>query len=319
MRDRHELPQGHITRRRAIGFAATLVAGSMLGTARSAARQGTPDPPVPQRDSTTHAAALVDVDWLMANRTDPSTRVVGLMPADEFEAAHIPGSTQVDWPELELVDTSDASVANWRTETERRLKGLGIAPGDTVVAYDNDTLFAARLWWVLRYLGHADVHVLDGGLAAWQEAGEPAQAGPSPETDLALAAHGGTPNQAALAQLDEVMGWLGDSDVVIVDARTPDEYAAGHIPGAVNINYPLNAEPSSPHYWKSAGVLRAMYLEAGVTPDRLIVPYCSSGVRSAVTAFTLHHLGYERVALYTGSWQEWESVPTTPRTTGSQP
>lgn len=115
------------------------------------------------------------------------------------------------------------------------------------------------------------------------------------------------------------MDVLDDPDVVILDARTPEEYAEGHIPGAVNLNFPLNAAPDPPKFYKPADELEAMYTDIGATPDNLVIPYCASGVRSAVTSFTLHLLGYEDVALYTGSWLEWGEDPETPKTEGNEP
>ena len=97
---------------------------------------------------------------------------------------------------------------------------------------------------------------------------------------------------------------LDDPNVALVDARTPEEYAAGHIPGAVNVNFPRNAEPDEPKYWKPAAELLALYADHGVTADKQVIPYCATGVRSAVTYFTLRLLGYDDVALYTGSWDE---------------
>jgi thiosulfate/3-mercaptopyruvate sulfurtransferase len=129
----------------------------------------------------------------------------------------------------------------------------------------------------------------------------------------------GTPHEDRLAQMDEVLAAIGDDTTVLVDARTPDEYAKGHIPGAVNVNYPRNAAANPPNRYEPAERLLAMYREMGVTPDRSVIPYCSSGVRSAVTAFSLWLIGFERVALYTGSWQEWGANPDTPKTEGDQP
>ncbi len=115
------------------------------------------------------------------------------------------------------------------------------------------------------------------------------------------------------------MANLEVANAVILDVRKLEEYAEGHIPGAVNINFPLNAAPEPPKFWKPVSELRALYEEAGVTPDKLVIPYCASGVRSAVTAFSLHLIGYEQLALYTGSWLEWGENPDTPKATGEQP
>ena len=261
---------------------------------------------------------LADAGWLREHLADPRVRVVALTPADAYEAAHIPGAVQIDWPDLEVIDTSDPSIARWQGEVEAKLTRLGIAPTDTVVIYDDGTLFAARLWWALHQLGHADKRILNGGLAAWAAAGDDVEMGPSRAAPAATP-YAGTPRPEVLAQLSEVEAAQGEPTVVLVDARSADEYTAGHIPGAVNVEFTANAAPDAPRYWKPAAELRTLYAAAGVTPDKRIIPYCTTGVRSAVTYFTLGLLGYDDVALYTGSWAEWSAHPELPKTTGSAP
>jgi thiosulfate/3-mercaptopyruvate sulfurtransferase len=261
---------------------------------------------------------LVDVDWLAEYRDDPDLLVVGLMPADTFAGGSIPGSVQIDWPDLEVTDTSDASLAGWRADVEGQLTALGVTRERTVVAYDEGTLFAARLWWVLHYLGHEQVRVLNGGLPAWTAAGQEVATGEAMPMAAGVA-YVGEPRPEVLAQVPEVEAAIGDPGTVLVDARTPDEYAAGHIPGAINVNYPLNAEPDAPRSWKSAADLNRLYGEVGVMPGRRVIPYCSTGVRSAVTFFSLHLTGYDNVALFTGSWAEWSADPGRPVTTGNAP
>ncbi|MCC6314734.1 MAG: sulfurtransferase [Thermomicrobiales bacterium] len=268
-----------------------------------------------------HANWLVDANWLLDRAGDPGLRVVTFASAEEFVTGHIPGALRLDGPALALGDTSGAAIARWRGEMERLFAERGIGAGNTVVACDAGTLFATRPWWVLRVLGHDHVRVLDGGLAAWQAVGGPIAAGPAAGADSAI--EPAVPLDAfradMLAPLGEVRDVLGDPRVVIVDTRTPEEYADGHIPGAVNVSYPLNAVAAPPKTWKPAAELRAIYEAAGVTSDKRIIPYCNTGVRSSVTDFTLRLLGYEDVALYSGSWNEWNAHPELPVATGPRP
>ncbi len=269
---------------------------------------------------------LVNANTLLAADPDPALAFLALMPSDEFERAHIPGSLQIDWPRLEVIDTSDASITRWRQEMDRLFMGLGITAETHIVTYDGGSLFATRPWWVLRQVGHRETRVLNGGLAAWRAAGGEVASGPasaapaaSPPASPATAPSALAEGAATLAQLSEVRARLGDANVVLVDARTPEEYASGHIPGAVNINDPRNAQAEPPKYWRPVDELEALYEQVGVTPDKRVIPYCATGVRSSVTFFTLRLIGYPDVALYTGSWEEWRRHPELPVTTGSEP
>ena len=269
-------------------------------------------------DGYAHPEWLVDAGWLEEQRGDAAVRVVALAPMDEFERGHIPGAARIDWPELEVTETSDGSLERWREDVGYKLAALGVTPASRVVVYDGGTLWAARVWWVLDYLGHEDKRILNGGFAAWTAAGGEVETGPS-RVEPAPEPYVGTPQDHALAQVDEVAASLDDADVVRIDARTAEEYAGGHVPGAVNVNFPVNAEPEAPRVWKGAEELRALYAAVGATPDKRVIPYCTTGVRSAVTYFTLRLLGYERVALFTGSWAEWSARQELPRTTGTNP
>lgn len=304
------------TFRLGLGTAAIVATG---GASRSSYAQSTPGATPIEESDYAQPEMLVDAAWLDEHRNDSSLVLVGFMPADDFAHGHIPGSVQVDWPELEVIETSDESIGRWREETSEILASLAITRDSTVVAYDAGTLFAARLWWILHYLGHEQVHVLNGGLAAWQQAAGDVSTDTTPTADAESPEANAyeTPQAEVLAQLDEVRASLDNQDVAIIDARTPGEYADGHIPGAVNINYPRNALAETPMFWKPANELRAMYEEAGITPDKRVIPYCSTGVRSAVTFFTLRLIGYKDIGLYTGSWKEWGGHPDTPKAVGN--
>jgi len=285
-----------------------------VGTGIGAVGQGA----TPTAEGYAHPEWLAEADWLRDRLGDPALKVVALTPSEEFDRGHVPGAVPLDWPDLEVTDTSDPSLARWREAVAGKLTRLGITPADTVVIYDDGTLFAARLWWVLDYLGHRDKRILNGGLAAWREAGGEIETdgtwvGYSPSHPYRAA-----PNPDAVAQVPAVEAAIGEPDVALVDARAPEEYAAGHVPGAVNLPYTVNAAPDAPTYWKPAAELRALYEGAGVTPDKRVIPYCTTGVRSAVTAFTLGLLGYD-VALFTGSWAEWSADPARPVATGTAP
>jgi thiosulfate/3-mercaptopyruvate sulfurtransferase len=254
---------------------------------------------------------LVNASWLVTQLSDPNLRIVALVSQDEFVNAHIPGAVQVDWPAFAITDTSDASIAEWETNVTTTLESLGIAQDSNVVVYDNGTHYAPRLWWILKALGHEDVSLLDGGVSAWMHAGQPVDNGAAPTaTPAATSSFSTAPDSSLIATKADVEDALDLPDTVLVDARTPEEYAAGHIPGAVNI-------PFSENYTEDGALLgpdelTALYTEAGVTPDASVIVYCSTGVRAASDVFALNYLAYPDVRLYLGSYDEWSADPSLP-------
>jgi thiosulfate/3-mercaptopyruvate sulfurtransferase len=170
----------------------------------------------------------------------------------------------------------------------------GIGPGVFVVAYDQGRSGgAARLWWLLRHLGHEDVAVLRGGIGAWQG---PLRRG---EEDIEPLAFEPRPRAGDSIEADELERRLGEPGLVVVDARAPERYrgevepidpVAGRIPGAVNVPY------------AGEGVLPAEVLEA-----EEVVAYCGSGVTACVTLLDLAGAGRPDARLYPGSWSDWSS------------
>jgi thiosulfate/3-mercaptopyruvate sulfurtransferase len=292
-------------------FAFAMVAGLSLSPVALAQDAAT--------DGYAHPEWLADTAWLQEHLDDADLAVVALTPEEDFLAGHVPGAAQVDWPTFEIVETTDDSIASWQSEVESLLTGLGIDRDDTVVVYDGGTFISPRLWWILHQLGHEDVRVLNGGLEAWIADDGALETGES-QVEPAAEPYAGEPNEEALVQIGEAVDALEQGNATFIDARRfEDEYAVGHIPGAINVPFMANAEPEGPKYFKSADELRSMYEEAGITPDQEIIAYCATGVRSSVTYFALLQLGYDDVSVFTGSFGEWSSDPDRPVTVGEAP
>lgn len=301
-----------ITRRQVVIAGLAAGAGRMLtGDARIAA-QATPQPSAPDH--------LIEAWAVFTLLESPAFRPVALAGDAAQAEGFIPGSQLVDWRQMELMDTvDDAAVTGWADNMSALFARVGLSRDDEIVIYDDGSLFAPRPWWVMRLLGYENVQVLNGGFPAWR------QANGEESPDAASSRVASSPPVAAdrrwemLARLPEILEHLEDPEWILVDARTPEEYERGHIPGAVNVNFLRNVEEDGPPFWRSPDDLRAMYAAAGVTPDKHVVPYCETGARSAVTDFTLRWLGYPSVALYSASWQEWDAEPDTPKVQGANP
>jgi thiosulfate/3-mercaptopyruvate sulfurtransferase len=300
------------TRRRVVVGAVATGAGLTLKRVATGHAQATPQP--------TQPGHLIGAEAVLTLLESPAFRPVALAGDAAQAQGFIPGSQLTDWHEMELMDTvDDVAVTGWADNMAALFARVGLNRDDEIVIYDDGSLFAPRPWWVMRLLGYGNVQVLDGGFLAWQqENGEetPNPAAPSVASSPPVAADR---RWEMLARLPEIVEHLEDPDWVLVDARTPEEYERGHIPGAVNVNFLRNVGEDAPPFWRPADELRAMYAEAGVTPDKHVVPYCLTGARSAVTDFTLRWLGYPSVALYSASWQEWDAEPDTPKAKGANP
>jgi thiosulfate/3-mercaptopyruvate sulfurtransferase len=195
---------------------------------------------------------------------------------------------------------------------------LGIGDATQVIAYDQDAgAFASRLWWMLRYLGHDAVAVLDGGFAQWNRERRPAQAGEETRPPTTF-----TPRLREQMRLtiDEVAAHLSDSSMLLVDARSPERYEGqsdpldtvpGHIPGARNRFYRHNISDAGT--MRPANELRADYervLEGRSPTD--VVMYCGSGVTACHNLLAMEHAGLSGGKLFAGSWSEWEADPRQP-------
>jgi thiosulfate/3-mercaptopyruvate sulfurtransferase len=253
--------------------------------------------------------AIVDCRF---NLTDPAEG------QQLYYEAHIPGAVYAN---LDRHLSGPKTGKNGRhplpdiNQFKMRLGLWGIGPGVQVVAYDQDTgMFASRLWWMLRYLGHEAVAVLDGGFAKWIAEGRPTRA---KEENRAPAQFSGSPRETMRVTVNEVDRLRLDPAHLLLDARAPERYrgetepldpVAGHIPGALNYFYKNNLNPDGTFLSPDALQSRLQDALGRALPPNTVV-YCGSGVTACHNLLALEHAGLPGAKLYVGSWSEWCADP----------
>jgi len=241
---------------------------------------------------------------------------------------HLPGAVYADLNadlSAPVTATSGRHPLPSAADFEARLRAWGVNADSRVVAYDdNNGAYASRLWWMLRWLGHDDVAVLDGGLRRWLQLDLPlTDVVPSPAPGNFSA----RPRPQMTAGPTDVLAALGDPRVRLLDARAPERYrgevepidkVAGHIPGARNHPFGTSLDPQG--RFLAPPVLRAgLAASLDGTPPEATIVYCGSGVTACHVLLALEHAGLPGARLYPGSWSEWSSDASRPLATGAAP
>ncbi|MEI7556599.1 sulfurtransferase [Candidatus Chlorohelix sp.] len=274
---------------------------------------------------------LVNAGWLSARLNDPSLRIIDMRgyvlavtaedgtqearytgAREEYEASHIPGAVYLDWTK-DIVDLNDpvpVQVAGAQ-QIAHVLSDAGIGDEHTIIVYDAHPAmqFATRMWWVLRYYGHHDVRVLDGGWNKWSKEGNPSNA-LLPHHKFAVF----TPrlHPELRAEAEQVKDMLGKPGITLVDARDIGQYSGkirrgtrgGHIPSAISLPREELIDSASGTF-KSDAEIRAIAENAGLKPEDQIVAYCNGGVAATSVLFSLSIIGFHKLTNYDGSWNEW--------------
>jgi len=275
---------------------------------------------------------LIDPATLAGNVTDPTWVVIDCRfdltnPAkgeELYREGHIPGAR---YAHLDRHLSGAKTGTNGRhplpdlEQINSNFSDLGISPGVQVVAYDADSgMYAARLWWMLRWMGHDAVAVLDGGLARWQRGGHPVRGGVESSTPGNFR---GSPRPGWRLTANDVLKDLTNAQRLLVDARSPERYrgigetldpVGGHIPGAANYFFQQNLDTDKT--FKSPDELRAQWKSVLKNHDaRDVVMYCGSGVTACHNLLALEHAGLSGARIYPGSWSEWSAAPSRPKAT----
>ncbi len=271
--------------------------------------------------------ALISVAELKAVFEKPGVRLLdasyGLPPAD----IRIGHALDFDIDDVADPDAPLAHTLPTPTAFAAAAEKLGISNGDHVIVYDRSgaAMAAARVWWMFRVFGHDNVQVLDGGLPAWMNAGYPVT---EKEDNIPLR---GTFKPAFKSHLfkkrEDIVQNLTDRKFTVLDARDPRRYSgemaeprpgmeSGHIPGSLSLPY-ASLIDNQTGLFKTGDALKSAL--ASVDAEKPVAISCGSGVTACVVAIGLHNLGRSDAAVYGGSWTEWGSDTSLPKTKGSQP
>ena len=272
-----------------------------------------------------HPESLVGTDWVAEHGNDENVRLVEVdVDTASYEQGHIAGAVGWNW-QSQLQQSVRRDLIS-KDDMESLLGGSGISNDTTVVVYgDNNNWFAAWAFWQLKYYGHGDVRIMNGGRAKWEAEGRPMTKDVPSYPAASYAA--GSGDQSIRAYRDQVLNLVNAGTISLVDVRAPAEYSGellapanlpqegsqrgGHIPGAANI--PWGQAVAEDGTFKSADDLRELYGGKGIDGNKETIAYCRIGERSSHTWFVLTQLlGLENVRNYDGSWTEWGSIVGAP-------
>ncbi len=278
---------------------------------------------------------LVTADWLHDHIDDPDLVVLDatvlvkgtddggfemLNGRPSFDAGHIPGAGFADlMGELSDGESAWEFAAPAPGDFAAAMGRLGVGDDTRVVIYDAmNSAWAARVWWMLRWIGFDNAALLDGGLQAWKDAGFPVSTEPVEPTGRTLTVR---LRPELIADRDEVRASIGNESVQLVDAMSEVHYRGdwalydrpGHITGAVNV--PSTSLMTETGHFRAQDELKALF---STDPGARTITYCGGGIAAAADAFVLTRLGYEDVAVYDHSLQEWTADPTNPMETATE-
>ena len=267
---------------------------------------------------------ILEPDELEQLLDRPQLLVVDLSDIEKYRHRHVPSAVHLEYSRLLRQQPPAMGLLPTAAELAAVFSELGLTPDTHVVAYDSEgNGRASRLLWTLDVVGHEGYSLLNGGARAWFEEGHPAESGVNLPAASVYTVED-TDNADALADRKWILDNLQRDDLVVLDARSADEFSgldrraarSGHIPGAVNLNWTDTTDPAENGRLRPAGELMELLTDRGVTPEREVVTHCQTHHRSSLMWVVLKSLGYERVRGYPGSWSEWGNHPDTPIATG---
>ncbi len=311
-----------------------LVATVMAGCGSSASEKKQ----APAAKSYSDPTMITDAATLKASLGTAGTVVIDARSASEYNAGHIPGAINCIWQSFATVTTGNPGDANWGVlkspaEIGTALGNLGINASSQVIVYadaPNGWGEDGRIVWMLRMAGVAHSKMLNGGRQGWQKAGygltTTASAAPVPVTFSVTSL-----DNVYTVDRTWILANMSRSDVKIIDARDPEEYAGaikygevrgGHVKGAISLPFNTSLytnDPANPGIIKSQDALETLFTAAGISKTDTIVCYCTKGIRSGLMTMILRMAGYNKAVNYDASFYDWAGDATAPVTAYSDP
>lgn len=248
---------------------------------------------------------FVDADWVAARLGENGLGVLDVREEWEYEGiGHLPGAVNVPFDRFRDAGEADAGMLPGAEALATLLGTAGVEPGDTLVVYDDEHgVFASRVAVTARLYGHEDVRVLDGDYSAWSRR-HPVETNPVTPEPVPYPTPGDV--DRPLVDAVDVREAAEDPDTVLVDTRTREEFEAGHVRGAIQLDWRDLVDPDT-RGLKPSETLLAELAELGIVPDRPVVLYCNTARRLSHTYLVLLHLGFGDVSFYEGSLTDWRA------------
>lgn len=248
----------------------------------------------------------------------PEVVIVDMQKPEDYAKGHLKGAVNITLQNI-VISTPVPNMLAPKEQIETVLGAKGIGNDTTILIYDNNNnMEAARMFWTLQVYGHKNMKVISGGIKAMEAAKLEISTEVPAVTSVKYTA--ADKNTDIIATIDEVKAQVDkpQENTVLLDTRSPEEYAEGTIPGSILMNYIQNNYNDGTY--KSVQDIKIQYIENKITADKQVIMYCKTSVRAAQTYLALYNAGYRNLKVYDGAWLEWsaimgntvQSAPSTP-------